>query len=176
MWDFKNPNLSNANAVMAMNAATPPAIVATRTILWSAGLGRYRWGGSPGGIFNFSGDAIATLGQSAVSVSFDPSVYGRQVLWRGDYIQLKRRLYIVADDVTVPTDGTNAVVTLTTPVLDTLVSGDAIAITKASCEMRMAKDPVWTSRRQANQGYETCVAEFIETSRNVAIGGQSFAA
>jgi hypothetical protein len=170
IWDYKRPFPEDRASALAAELGGI-SYSPVQFLFWSTGSIFYTWLSGPAPFF---WTIPAVIGSRQVVIIFPPSAYNATILKKGDYIQLKRRLYIVAADVVVYPTTAGTPVFLTTPTLDTLVSTDEVRIRKAACEMRLIEGS-WSMTRNANQGYETCKASFMETSQNFTASGSGFA-
>ena len=103
---------------------------------------------------------VAAAGATSVATQgWYPSV--SMVLKAGQYVEIKERLYLVANDVMSDISG-NATLTLTTPLLDSLVVGDDVEVTTPRARMRPTS-PDWSGSRSVTEGLWTLSAEFVES-------------
>jgi hypothetical protein len=170
LWDFKRPfptNIGLAKAAETGGITIDPI----SPIRWAAGASLFKWVDG-GGVVYYWDSGLGTKGQKTVLLKFPASAVGQAILQRGDRIQLKRRLYVIADDVDITLGDTE--VNLTTPILDSLTALDEVRIVRASAEFQLATQDLQQARSY-NQGFETISVDFTETSRDYAPGGMSFA-
>lgn len=174
LWDFGCPFPKNADARIDVG----PQIAIQKALTWINGAAEYRWP-SGGSIMNWSAPGYTSAsGAIAAGVYYVPITglpAGINTLLRaGEYIQLNRRLYLLADDMHSAADGT-ATAHLMSPTLEPLTNGHPVVISQAGCEMRLEESD-WTKSRTAGDPFNTVSATFIETVKNVAPGGAQFAA
>lgn len=173
LWDFKAPFPAERAIAMTLQASPSFRIQPLVYRTWLNGTNTHLWVNS-GSSFYWTNPMTTTVGMTSVTLSIPPQALATPILRQGDYIQLKRRLYIVASDVTTSPGVPFVIVPLTTPILDELVNTDDVRIIEAGCEMMMVSQD-WSSSRSAGNAFSKATATFIETTSNYSPTGRTFA-
>lgn len=161
LWDFASPYPYGLELV---TTGSEPS-----RIFWTY-LGNrapWNWGGLPS---HWQLDATISVAANAAigatSVQFSGLAASTIAAVQGQYIQIGRRLYLVA--ATAMTDGTGAVtIALAQPLLAAVTIGDPARLIEAACEMRLASQD-WDSSARAGDGLIVVSAKFIETVQDFA--------
>lgn len=160
IWDFASPYPFGLELV---TSGTEPS-----RIFWTYLDNRapWSWSGLPS---HWQLDATvpaSAAAAGATSINLTGLAANTLAAVQGQYIQIGRRLYLVA--ATVSTDGTGAAtITLAQPLLAAVSGGDPVRLVEAACEMRLASQE-WDSRSRAGDGLTVVSAKFIETSQDFA--------
>lgn len=157
IWDFTSP------WPYGLTLATT-ADIEYKRLLWVNGAVRppWTWAGLP---YQWTLDSTITVSANvaagATSVSFSGLTPSTIAAVQGQYIQIGRRLYIVAQGATSDGSG-NVTITLTSPLLAAATAGDTARLVEAACEMRLANQN-FDAQSRAGDGLVIVTASFLET-------------
>jgi len=176
LWDFTSP--WPQNPVARDYDQSLPQIAELGDITWTNGNDNFDWLAGDASVDWIGSDLGLSGGflpQGTKSVPLIGLPANQPALLKaGEYIQLNRRLYILAQDLSTDVNGDGAAM-LMTPTLEPLLNGMPVLFKEAGCEMRLA-DQDWKHTRDAGNPFHTVTATFIETSKNFGVGGVQFAA
>jgi hypothetical protein len=121
----------------------------------------FSWAGMPS---HWQLDAIVTgvaAGAGSTSVTVQGLTPFGLAIVQGQYVQVGRRLYIAADGASANSAG-NAIIPLTTPLLDNIATGIHVRFAEAACEMELTSQS-WGASARAGDGFVSISATFRET-------------
>lgn len=156
LWDFQSP--FPAGLTLATSDTE------RERLFWVYLGSRLPWAYAGMPSFWQSGSSIATASPAsagATSVTFTGLPASTLVAVQGQYIQIDRRLYLVA--ATVASDGSgNATVQITPGLLADAPTGTTVRLVEAACEMELDSSD-FDQSMTAGEGMSTVTATFIET-------------
>lgn len=162
IWDFANP------FPFGLELATgPTGLGVTRTLWTNTGATSY-WTFN-GEISHWAVGATVTTTANAALGATTLALQGlqanRQAVVQGQYVQVGRRIYLAATNVTSSPTGT-ATITLDSPLLAAAPIGTVVRLAEAACEMQLINQNIDSTSR-AGDGLTVVSASFIESVEDV---------